>query len=71
MPRRGEVLQVGELELRVLRVDRRRVEAIKVTAPRDPLPLDIPERVRRDARAYLTSTVTLRMLPVKRLPAAV
>ena len=26
MPRRGEVLQVGELELRVLRVDRRRVE---------------------------------------------
>ena len=40
MPRRGEVLQVGELELRVLRVDRRRVEAIKVTAPRDPLPLE-------------------------------
>ena len=40
MPRRGEVLQVGELELRVLRVDRRRVEALKVTAPRDPLPLE-------------------------------
>ena len=40
MPRRGEVLQLGELELRVLRVDRRRVEAIKVTAPRDPLPLE-------------------------------
>jgi magnesium and cobalt transporter len=40
MPRRGEVLQVGELELRVLRADRRRVEALKVTAPRDLLPLE-------------------------------
>jgi magnesium and cobalt transporter len=40
MPRRGEVLQVGELELRVLRADRRRVEALKVTAPRDLPPLE-------------------------------
>jgi Mg2+/Co2+ transporter CorC len=40
MPRRGEMLQVGELELRVLRADRRRVEALKVTAPRDLLPLE-------------------------------
>jgi magnesium and cobalt transporter len=40
MPRRGEMLQVGELELRVLRADRRRVEALKVTAPRDLPPLE-------------------------------
>jgi len=35
MPRRGETLQVEGLELKVLRADRRRVEALKVTTPRD------------------------------------
>lgn len=35
MPRRGETVQVEGLELKVLRADRRRVEALKVTTPRD------------------------------------
>ena len=35
MPRRGDAAQVEGLELKVLRADRRRIEALKVTAPRD------------------------------------
>ena len=35
MPRRGETVQVEGLELKVLRADRRRIEALKVTTPRD------------------------------------
>ena len=38
LPRRGEVLQIGELEIRVLRADRRRVDALKVIPPRDVQP---------------------------------
>jgi magnesium and cobalt transporter len=38
LPRRGEVLQIGELEVRVLRADRRRIESVKLTTPHDILP---------------------------------
>ena len=40
LPRRGETLMIGDIELRVLRADRRRVEALKVLPPRDVLPLE-------------------------------
>jgi len=35
MPRRGEAIEIGGLELKVLRADRRRIEALRVTTPRD------------------------------------
>ena len=35
LPRRGETLTIGELELRVLRADRRRIDALRVIPPRD------------------------------------
>jgi magnesium and cobalt transporter len=35
LPRRGEVLNVGDLEFRVFRADRRRVDTFKVISPRD------------------------------------
>jgi magnesium and cobalt transporter len=35
MPRRGEAIQLGGLELKVLRADRRRIETLRVTTPRD------------------------------------
>jgi magnesium and cobalt transporter len=38
LPRRGETLQVGDLELRVLRADRRRIESLRLTSPRDVVP---------------------------------
>ena len=37
LPRRGEALQIEDLDLRVARADRRRIDSIKVTAPRDVL----------------------------------
>jgi magnesium and cobalt transporter len=40
MPRRGETVLIGDLEMRVLRADRRRVDALKVIPPEDVLPLD-------------------------------
>jgi magnesium and cobalt transporter len=40
LPRRGETLMIGDIEIRVLRADRRRVEALKVLPPRDVLPLE-------------------------------
>jgi magnesium and cobalt transporter len=40
LPRRGETLMIGDIEVRVLRADRRRVEALKVLPPRDVLPLE-------------------------------
>jgi magnesium and cobalt transporter len=40
LPRRGETLKIGDIEVRVLRADRRRVEALKVLPPRDVLPLE-------------------------------
>ena len=39
MPRRGEAIEFGGLELKVLRADRRRIETLRVTTPRD---LDLP-----------------------------
>ena len=39
MPRRGEAIEIGGLELKVLKADRRRIEALRVTTPRD---LDLP-----------------------------
>ena len=35
MPRRGEAIEIGGLELKVLKADRRRIEALRVTTPRD------------------------------------
>ena len=35
MPRRGEAIQIGGLELKVVRADRRRIETLRVTTPRD------------------------------------
>jgi|SRR5579883_3272486 len=38
LPRRGETLKVGELDFRVLRADRRRIDLLRVVAPR-PIPV--------------------------------
>ena len=38
LPRRGETLALGELELRVMRADRRRLDALRVVSPRDLVP---------------------------------
>jgi magnesium and cobalt transporter len=35
MPRRGEAIEIGGLELKVLRADRRRIDTLRVTTPRD------------------------------------
>jgi magnesium and cobalt transporter len=35
LPRRGEAVQLAGLELRVVRVDRRRIDMLRVTCPRD------------------------------------
>jgi magnesium and cobalt transporter len=35
MPRRGETVSIGGLELAVVRADRRRIETLRVTTPRD------------------------------------
>jgi magnesium and cobalt transporter len=35
MPRRGEAIQIGGFEIKVVRADRRRIESLRVTAPRD------------------------------------
>jgi magnesium and cobalt transporter len=35
MPRRGETIQIGGLELKVTRADRRRIETLRVTSARD------------------------------------
>jgi len=40
MPRRGETVLIGDLEMRVLRADRRRVDALKVISPEDVVPLE-------------------------------
>jgi len=33
MPRRGEAIEIGGLELKVQRADRRRIETLRVTTP--------------------------------------
>jgi magnesium and cobalt transporter len=38
LPRRGETLQLGEFELKVMRFDRRRIDSLRLTAPRDIVP---------------------------------
>ena len=40
LPRRGESASIGGFEFRVLRADRRRIDALRVVAPRDVLPPD-------------------------------
>jgi magnesium and cobalt transporter len=40
LPRKGDTFKVKDLEFRVLRADRRRVEALRVTTPRDIVPQD-------------------------------
>jgi magnesium and cobalt transporter len=35
LPRRGEVIRVGEMEFRVLRADRRRIDLLRVITPTD------------------------------------
>jgi len=39
MPRRGEAIEIGGIELKVVRADRRRIETLRVTTPRD---LELP-----------------------------
>jgi magnesium and cobalt transporter len=34
LPRRGETIQIGELEFRILRADRRRIDSLRVISPR-------------------------------------
>jgi magnesium and cobalt transporter len=38
LPRRGESVRIGELDFRVLRADRRRIELLRVATPRDVRP---------------------------------
>ena len=40
LPRRGESVRIDELEFRVLRADRRRIDLMRVVAPRDVMPSD-------------------------------
>src|SRR6202140_3375478 len=40
LPRRGETASIDGFEFRVLRADRRRIDALRVVAPRDVLPPD-------------------------------
>ena len=40
LPRRGETIIISDLEFRVLRADRRRVEAFKVIPPNDVTPIE-------------------------------
>ena len=35
LPRRGETIKIGELEFRVVRADRRRIDMLRVFTPRD------------------------------------
>jgi magnesium and cobalt transporter len=39
LPRRGETIQIGDLEFRILRADRRRIDLLRVIAPR---PIESP-----------------------------
>ena len=34
LPRRGETIQIGELEFRIVRADRRRIDMLRVITPR-------------------------------------
>ncbi len=43
LPRRGETIQIGELEFRVLRADRRRIDLLRVTVPFDIEPPALSE----------------------------
>jgi magnesium and cobalt transporter len=47
LPRRGETASIDGFEFRVMRVDRRRIDALRLTAPRDVLPQE--ERAAGDA----------------------
>ena len=38
LPRRGETLQLADCEMKVLRFDRRRIDTLRLTAPRDIVP---------------------------------
>jgi magnesium and cobalt transporter len=38
LPRRGEILQLADCELKVMRFDRRRIDLMRLTAPRDIVP---------------------------------
>ena len=38
LPRRGETLQLADCDLKVLRFDRRRIDTLRLTAPRDIVP---------------------------------
>ena len=43
LPRRGETIQVGELEFRILRADRRRIDLLRVFTPGDIEPPAVGE----------------------------
>ena len=44
LPRRGDSINLGELEFKVLRADRRRVDALRVVPPQDVVPIEERER---------------------------
>jgi len=45
LPRRGETIQVGAMEFRVLRADRRRIDLLRVITPTDIEPPAAEESV--------------------------
>jgi magnesium and cobalt transporter len=40
LPRRGETLQLADCDVKVMRFDRRRIDTLRLTAPRDIVPLE-------------------------------
>jgi magnesium and cobalt transporter len=38
LPRRGESFKLGDMDVKVLRADRRRLETLRVVTPRDVVP---------------------------------
>jgi magnesium and cobalt transporter len=55
MPRRGEAVQIGGLELKVTRADRRRIETLRVTTP-EARPTAVPGTVAKPASPASAST---------------
>jgi magnesium and cobalt transporter len=43
LPRRGETIKIGDLEFRILRADRRRIDLLRVTVPFDIEPPAVNE----------------------------
>jgi magnesium and cobalt transporter len=46
LPRRGETIEVGEMEFRIVRADRRRIDLLRVITPSDLAPRAAGESTR-------------------------